>query len=116
MNTAEKLMPDMRERLLARQAELEARKRQLDADRQRKTNALSADADDRAIQQENDEVLDGLSEAVIAELVQIAGALERIGKGSYGVCETCRAPIGDKRLAAVPYATQCQRCVAQGAS
>jgi RNA polymerase-binding transcription factor DksA len=110
------LMPDMRDRLLARQAELAARQRQLDADRQRKSDALTADADDRAIQQENDEVVDGLSEAVNAELAEIAGALVRIEKGSYGVCETCGVPIDAKRLAAVPYATQCQRCVAQGAS
>lgn len=116
MKTAKQLIPDMRETLLARQAELEARKRRLDADRQRKNEALTKDADDRAIQQANDEVVDGLTEAVIAELAQIAGALERMEKGTYGVCETCRAPIGDKRLAAVPYATQCQRCVAQGAS
>ncbi|MFC1606655.1 TraR/DksA family transcriptional regulator [Candidatus Latescibacterota bacterium] len=37
-------------------------------------------------------------------------ALERIEKGSYGVCRTCGEDIGKNRLEAVPNATQCISC------
>ena len=41
------------------------------------------------------------------ELRAIAAAEARIAAGTYGRCETCGGPIGDERLAAVPWATRC---------
>lgn len=43
-------------------------------------------------------------------LLQTEKALERLGQGSYGVCETCGEPIGKMRLQAFPRATQCMTC------
>ena len=40
----------------------------------------------------------------------IDAALERIDAGTYGRCVTCGRPIGDERLEAMPYATQCIEC------
>ena len=40
----------------------------------------------------------------------IDGALERIDEGTYGTCVTCARPIGEDRLAAIPWATQCIDC------
>ncbi len=37
-------------------------------------------------------------------------ALERISKGTYGVCQTCGEDISKFRLEAVPHATQCIKC------
>ena len=106
----------LRERLLTRRRELEVRRLQLYSDRRREADPLSADAPDRAIQQENDEVVDSLVSSVEAELQNISAALRRIDSGDYGLCATCGAPIESKRLAAVPYALECQSCAAQANS
>ena len=37
-------------------------------------------------------------------------ALERIEAGLYGICRTCKGPIDQARLEAVPTATQCIDC------
>jgi DnaK suppressor protein len=40
-------------------------------------------------------------------------AIERMGDGEYGVCDTCGNAIGFKRLMARPVATQCVDCKTQ---
>jgi len=47
------------------------------------------------------------------ELDEIAAALRRMASGTYGLCESCRAPIALPRLRAVPAARFCLAC--QGA-
>ena len=37
-------------------------------------------------------------------------ALQRIEDGTFGICRTCKGPIGLGRLEAVPTATQCINC------
>ncbi len=44
------------------------------------------------------------------KLAQNRHALERLGDGSYGVCESCGLPIGKFRLQAAPRATLCRSC------
>ena len=56
---------------------------------------------------ELDNTLEENSERVLAE---IDAALERIEAGTFGTCEKCGKPIGDERLEALPYATQCIDC------
>jgi RNA polymerase-binding transcription factor DksA len=46
-------------------------------------------------------------------LDQIEAAIDRIGDGSYGLCETCGVKIPKSRLEAIPYAAQCVRCTSQ---
>ncbi|HEX3266546.1 MAG TPA: TraR/DksA C4-type zinc finger protein [Gaiellaceae bacterium] len=43
-------------------------------------------------------------------LQAIDAALERIDGGTYGVCASCRQPIGAERLQALPWTTQCIDC------
>lgn len=43
-------------------------------------------------------------------LLQTQRALERLGNGSYGLCESCGDPIGKMRLMAFPRATLCMLC------
>jgi RNA polymerase-binding protein DksA len=51
-----------------------------------------------------------LEEASNHVLGAIDAALERIDADTYGICTTCGRPIGDERLEAIPYATQCIDC------
>ena len=51
-----------------------------------------------------------LEEASNHVLAAIDAALERVDAGTYGTCTTCGKPIGDDRLEAIPYATQCIDC------
>lgn len=41
---------------------------------------------------------------------QIEKAIERLDAGSYGQCEKCGVQIGEERLDALPFATQCVQC------
>ena len=68
------------------------------------------DSQERATEQENDEVLEGLDEMTLVEVRQIREALRRIESGSYGSCSVCGGPIGAGRLAAVPSAVTCVDC------
>lgn len=43
-------------------------------------------------------------------LAQTRRALERIGTGTYGACESCGDAIGKARLQVFPRATQCVEC------
>lgn len=44
------------------------------------------------------------------ELKEVEQALERIGQGSFGTCETCGGAVGRQRLLAVPEARHCLGC------
>lgn len=65
---------------------------------------------EQAILQENDEVLEGLDDLQRAEAVTIRKTLRRIESGDYGFCVSCRAPIDQHRLAAMPTADTCIDC------
>jgi RNA polymerase-binding transcription factor DksA len=93
-----------------RQRELQSRLSRIDLDLGR---TKEQDSDDRATESENDEVLEGLGQAGQDELRAIGAALERIAKGTYGICVNCGQPISRKRLAAVPYAPLCEDCIGQ---
>jgi len=43
-------------------------------------------------------------------LRDINNALERIDKGTYGICKYCQQPIGKKRMLARPVASACVAC------
>jgi RNA polymerase-binding protein DksA len=59
------------------------------------------------LDREIDYTLEENSENVLKEIDK---ALEKINRGTFGVCETCGNPIAEDRLAAIPYATQCIDC------
>jgi RNA polymerase-binding protein DksA len=66
-----------------------------------------ADAATETFDREVDYTLEENSEHVLAA---IDAALERIQEGTFGICRTCGQPIGEERLAAIPWATQCIDC------
>jgi RNA polymerase-binding transcription factor DksA len=65
---------------------------------------------ERAIEIENDEVLEGLDAVVRQEVLDIVRALRHIDNGQYGVCARCQQEIGATRLRALPAAVICARC------
>lgn len=52
----------------------------------------------------------GYREAASSEIQDIDEALQRIGEGAYGLCDTCDKPIPKERLEAIPYARLCLLC------
>lgn len=70
----------------------------------------SSDAEDRASEREEDEVLESLGNTGIREIQMIEAALVRIEDGSYGECAKCGDPISEARLDLLPYTPMCQNC------
>lgn len=68
------------------------------------------DAADQASQSIEKELLFELSDNERLQLDQVEAALRKIDKGTYGVCESCRKPIGKARLEALPFARYCITC------
>ncbi len=59
----------------------------------------------------------GEAEALAASLketlAEVERALDKLTKGSYGICEDCGAPIAEARLEAKPAARYCIACAAK---
>lgn len=70
------------------------------------TNHLADAASDYTTLETNLE----LAERESKYLVYIEDALDRVRKGTYGVCKVCRGLIPKARLEAVPTATKCVNC------
>ena len=68
------------------------------------------DWDDSATEREADEVLETMGLAGQQELRQIAAALDRIAKGSYGECARCGDDIAAERLDLLPDTPFCAQC------
>lgn len=71
------------------------------------------DAEERAVEREEDEVLELQEKSAFQEIKAIDHALERIGAGTYGVCPSCEEPISAERLEAVPHAALCRNCMGE---
>ncbi|WP_137132051.1 TraR/DksA C4-type zinc finger protein [Rhizobium sp. FY34] len=94
--------------LIARRSELQHRLERIETDLDRPGNP---DDDDRAIERNNDEVLEELGGAGQKELEAIEAALDRVVAGTFGACAQCGQPIADERLQAVPHAALCSDCL-----
>lgn len=70
----------------------------------------SHDAEDRASEREDDEVLESLGNSGLKEIQMIEAALGRIDDGSYGDCAKCGEEILPERLDLLPYAPLCRKC------
>jgi RNA polymerase-binding transcription factor DksA len=97
-------------RLVARKAELEKRLVRIEGELDQPMNA---DAEERSVERQDDEVLEAMGEAGLSELRGIDAALDRIAHGRYGICARCGEDIAEKRLDAVPHAALCQSCHAE---
>jgi RNA polymerase-binding transcription factor DksA len=94
---------ELREREAYLAATIERVERQLE-------EPASKDDEERAIEREGDEVLEGLGSASATELRAVRAALRRIEEGTYGECAKCGEEIAEKRLEIIPHAALCAKC------
>lgn len=69
-----------------------------------------ADLSEQALFDADDEKLEALDEAGLAETSDIKASLARIEQGTYGVCTNCGCVIPADRLEAMPMAARCIEC------
>ena len=98
---------EIRELLLNRKKELDARLERIHANVSR---LLPAGSKERAKELEDSEVVDALGNDAVSEMSLLRAALERLDGGHYGKCTRCKADIGPARLKARPYAALCINC------
>ena len=70
----------------------------------------SKDWEELAVEREEDEVLEGMGSAGLAEIEQIRAALKRMDEGEYGYCVKCGEQIAEERLDLVPATPFCRNC------
>lgn len=97
----------MKRRLEKRLGELTRETREIDAELHEPGNP---DFEERAVEIEGEEILEGLGKVALDEIAQIKSALTRIELGTYGTCVNCGDTISEARLNAVPYAARCMKC------
>lgn len=100
----------MRDRLLKRRDELKLRQASTERDLRHVEDPLLADSPERALQVQNDDVLECIDDAAVREIAEIDAALARIRGRHYGICSNCRKLIDPQRLLAVPQALTCVAC------
>lgn len=76
----------------------------------RHAGGLPDDWTERASLLESDEVLEELDAEARQEIAAMRAAIRRIDEGTFGVCTGCGEAIGEARLHALPFATQCIDC------
>lgn len=94
-------------RMRARLDELQARLRGIEAELD---EPLSQDAPERAVELEDDAVLESLGRSGQDEMRRIRAALARIEAGTYGICARCGSEIAAARLDAMPWTPFCRQC------
>jgi len=96
-----------KELLQARLIELTAKVSEINSELRQPDNA---DWEERATENEGDEVLEDMGKTALEEINMINSALQRIDVGTYGECTSCGEKIGDKRLKALPFTATCLDC------
>jgi RNA polymerase-binding transcription factor DksA len=98
-----------------RKAQLEARLKDLNSRLHNIADELdepaSKDFEERAT--EGEEVLEDLGAAGLQEIRMIEAALDRIERGTYGICVNCGDPISSERLDVLPHTPRCRECVSE---
>lgn len=101
--------------------DLDAARRSLESEKHRLEQLLQrivvnhrqppeSDSSERAVQRQNQEVVDALGNDARKDLVRIDAALKRIAAGTYEKCTACGETIAPARLEAYPLAARCIDC------
>lgn len=93
--------------LLARRAEITGDLQEIE-DQLEETP--TKDWEDQSSERQGDEVLEALGNRELDELMRIDAALDRITKGTYGICAQCGNQISDARLELLPATPLCKAC------
>ena len=96
-----------KDKLLARRAEIVGDLTEIE-DQLEETP--TKDWEDRSAERQGDAVLEALGNKERDELLRIDAALDRIAKGTYGICAKCGEPISDARLELLPATPLCKNC------
>jgi RNA polymerase-binding transcription factor DksA len=107
---------DLHTRFLDKRAELVRRQQRVANDLRRVTGVVAASFAEQAVERNNDEVLQRISESAQVEIKAIDRALQRLANGCYGECVHCGQTINARRLQAWPYAEYCVACAASDIS
>ena len=83
---------------------------EIDPTQENETPVVAGDVADLAQESSKNELSLHLAEVESRELGQIDKAIQKIGEGTYGVCEKCGENISPARLKALPFANKCIRC------
>jgi RNA polymerase-binding protein DksA len=105
----------IKQRLLARRAELANRASRTSEDLRHERDPLVQDFSDQATQRNNEDVLRGIGDSARQQLQLVNRALARLESGDYFHCASCGASIPAERLAAIPEAELCTTCAQQAA-
>lgn len=97
----------IQKQLEEKQQELERRIRAVD---EHLRDPGLSDSEENAVLHEDDEVLNKIGDATLAELRDVKKALHQIEAGTYGTCTQCGKAISTARLEALPFATTCVEC------
>ena len=100
----------LRATLVARLATHRARLARLDDHRHNRDGLPSADSGERAIERENEEVVEALEPMTRHEIEAIEAALARREAGLAFICRDCGEPIEPRRVALLPATALCSAC------
>ena len=113
----EKILAELKALLLKEKAELEENLSRIarPVDKEKgdyETNFGEVGADREDNTTEVEEYTDNLPVEITLEknLQEVIGALDRMEKGTYGICENCQKEIDIERLRANPSAKTCIKC------
>lgn len=97
-----------------RETQLRARLGELDTHLRTIEDALDEtpdkDVEERSVERESDEVLEGLGNVELLELRTIEAALARVAEDEYGYCVDCGDKISEERLDVLPATPKCRKC------
>lgn len=96
-----------RQILEQRAAALDTRMREIEDDLDQ---PASADWEDRAIEREDDEMLESMGAHDQVEFAQIKAALGRLDAETFGLCQMCGEEILEERLHLLPHTPFCKDC------
>jgi RNA polymerase-binding protein DksA len=100
-----------RQRLEAELDEIEERTaRMSEADRAAELSSYEDHPADLASETFEREKALAIGESVESLLNQVNTALEKLERGTFGICDACGRPIKKARLQALPFATLCLDC------
>lgn len=99
-----------KKKLLERRQEINHQMSEFYSESKEVETGIAQDVGDKAESSYTKEFLLSLSDAERKQLILIGEALKRAETGDFGVCQTCGADIGKKRLDVVPWARLCITC------
>jgi DnaK suppressor protein len=105
--TASRRLEEERTRLLGIRADLQREQEEATSDTGGELSSFDQHPGDSGTETFELEKNVSLLEQLEDELAEIDAALQRLERGTYGICQACGRPIGDERLEAMPATRFC---------